>query len=93
MTVLQRGSDTTDGFLSKGNYYMFVFCVLVCSRRCVTDGHRLPLHPAHQVSSLLGAWPRGEGGCEVHCAKEQAVCSRPEFKPRDAICSWRMKRI
>lgn len=87
MTVLQRGSDTTDRFLGKSNYYMFVFFGLACSRRCGTEGHRLPWHPACLPVLLLGAWPLGEGGCEVRCAKERAVCSHPKFKPRDAICS------
>lgn len=83
MMVLQGGSDTTDHFLGKGNYYMVVIFVLVCSRRCETDGHRLPWAPG------LGA---KVGGCEGPFAEEQALCFRPKFKPRDAICSRGMER-
>lgn len=73
MTVLQRGSDTTDRFLGKSNYYVFVFFGLACSRRCGTEGQRLPWHPACLPVLLLGAWPLGEGGCEVRCALTQSL--------------------
>lgn len=50
--VLQRGSDTTDHFLGKGHYYMFVLFVPFCSCRCVTDGCWVSLSPDRCTSPL-----------------------------------------